>query len=208
MFTYLLSVCQYRFNLSQYLAAKAEEHNLPAKIVIAQMLAMYIGDHQYPYTAAHVYDYEFKLIAALEFDLIIFHPYRPMLQYCTDGGLSDLLATAWPIVNDSYRTDASLRYPPFLIAAASIYMAAVTKDRNINDFLKKLNIEFQELADVVQYLSATYINPSRSRYGNDVIERINNRLQVHFGPKIQAIPSSVPKKPPSSRPRVTSKAIE
>lgn len=172
------------------------------------MLAMYNGDHQYPYTAAHVYDYEFKMIAALEFDLIIFHPYRPMLQYCTDGGLSDLLSTAWPLVNDSYRTDASLRYPPYLIAAACIYIAATMKDRNINDWLKKLNIDLQELADVVQFLATIYTNPNRSRYGHEVTERINNRLQMHFGPKIQSIPSSIPKKPPSSRPRVTSKAIE
>lgn len=172
------------------------------------MTALYVGDHQYPYTVAHVYDYEFKMIAALEFDLIIFHPYRPMLQYCTDGGMSDLLPMAWPILNDSYRTDASLRYPPYLIAIACIFIAATMSDRDVTEWLKKLNIELQELADVVQYLGATYVNPSRSRYGNDVVDRINNRLQLHFGPKIQTIPSSAPKKPPSSRPRMTSKVVE
>lgn len=193
-----------------YLAAKAEEHSLPAKIVVAQMLPIYVGDHTYPYTVAHVYDYEFKMIAALEFDLIIYHPYRPMLQYCSDAGMTDLLSSAWPILNDSYRTDACLRYPPYLIAIACIYIAGTLQDRDLTDWLKKLNIDLQELGDVTQYLSTQYVNPnSTTRYSNSYMERINNKLHSHFGSKIPTIPSSVSKKPPySSRPKMSSKVAD
>lgn len=193
---------------TQYLAAKAEEHSLPAKIVVAQMIAVYLGDHAYPYTVAHVYDYEFKLIAALEFDLIIFHPYRPLVQYCSDSATTDLLPSAWPILNDSYRTDACLRYPPYLIAVACIFMAASVQERNIQEWLTKLNVDLHEVADVVQYIATPYTQPN-SRFTNPYIEKINNKLHSHFGSKIQSIPMSVAKKPPSSsRPKMSSKVAD
>lgn len=192
-----------------YLAAKAEEHSLPAKIVVAEMQSNYLGDHTFPYTVAHVYDYEFKMIAALEFDLIIYHPYRPMLQYCSDASMTDLLSGAWPILNDSYSTDACLRYPPYLIAIACIFMAATMQDRDLTDWLKKLNIDLQDLGDVTQYLSSLYVNPSPTRFSNGFIERINNKLHSHFASKIQSIPASVSKKPPSSsRPKMSSKVAD
>lgn len=84
--------------------------------------------------------------------LIVYHPYRPLLQYVQDMGQEDmLLPLAWSvcfppalpffgggggsrplfsqycgasllclpprrIVNDTYRTDLCLLYPPFMIA--------------------------------------------------------------------------------------------
>lgn len=190
------------------MAAKAEEHTLAAKIVIAQMQAIYLGtDHSYPYTVAHVFDYEFKVIAALEFDLIIYHPYRPMLQYCADASMTDLLSAAWPILNDSYRTDASLRYPPYLIAIACIFIAGTLQDRNMDEWLKKINVDLQELGDVTQYLSTLYVNPNPTKLSNKYIESINNKLHATCGSKFQAIPASVSKKPPSSRPKISSSKV-
>lgn len=173
------------------------------------MEAIYQGDHSYPYKVAHVYDYEFKLIAALEFDLIIYHPYRPMIQYCANASFHDLVCPTWPIVNDSYRTDACLRYPPYLVAIACIYIAGTIKDREMTGWVKKLNIDLQELADVIQYLSTMYANPSSIRTTGPQTEKINNRLHALFGPKIQNLPTGISKKPPSSsRPKVSSKLVE
>ncbi|KAI0559154.1 Cyclin [Gracilaria domingensis] len=192
-----------------YLAAKAEEHTLAAKIVVQQMTEIYHADHAYPYTVAHVYDYEFKLIAALEFDLIIYHPYRPMIQYCADASFHDLVTAAWPILNDSYRTDACLRYPPYLIAIACIYIAGTLQNREMTSWVKKINIDLQELADITQYLSVTYANPNTLRPSGPQAERINNKLQSHFGPKIQNIQSGISKKPPSSsRPKMSLKLAD
>lgn len=173
------------------------------------MQAIYVGNHPYPYTVAHVYDYEFKMIAALEFDLIIYHPYRPMLQYCSDAGMTDLLSTAWPVLNDSYYTDACLRYPPYLIAIACIFIAGTLRDRDMREWLKKINVDLQELGDVTQYLSQIYVNPSPARYSNAYIENINTKLNNNCGLKIQNVPLAVAKKPPSaSRPKMASKVAD
>lgn len=172
------------------------------------MAQIYLGDLAYPYTIAHVYDYEFKMIAALEFDLIIYHPYRPMTQYCTDAKMTDLLSSAWPILNDSYRTDACLRYPPYLTAIACIYIAGTLQDRDMTNWLKKLNIDLQELGDATQYLSNMYVNPNAMRLSTSQVKSINNKLHAHFVSSIQSVPSSIGKKPPSSsRPKMSSKAV-
>lgn len=169
------------------------------------MKNMYSGDHLYPYTVHHIYDYEFKMIAALDFDLIIYHPYRPMAQYCSDSKMTDLLSSAWPILNDSYRTDACLLYPPYLIALACIFIAGTLHDRNMDDWLKKLNIDLQELGDVTQYLSSMYVNPNPIRATGSHVEIINNKLHSHFVSKIQNVTNA--KKPPSSsRPKL--RAVE
>lgn len=173
------------------------------------MSSIYIGDHPYPYTIAHVYDYEFKMIAALDFDLIIYHPYRPMMQYCADAQMTDLLNSAWPILNDSYRTDACLRYPPYLIAIACIFIAGTLQDREMAEWLKKLNIDLQELGDVTQYLSTQYVNPNPIRSTGPHVARINNKLHSHFSSRIQNVAIGISKKPPSSsRPKMSSQIAD
>lgn len=201
-----------------YLAAKAEEHTLHAKIIIAQMNVLYDGG-AYPYGVAHIFEHEFKVINALDFDLIIFHPYRPLLQYCADFSLSDLLPAAWPILNDSYKTDACLKYPPYLIAIACIFIAATLRDRvsAVNEWLRKIGVDLQELAHVTQYLSQVYVNPARFAIPPTRVRELNEKLHAHCatvgaGPlKAQpGIPSSsIAKKPPSSsRPKIASKLTE
>lgn len=173
------------------------------------MSTIYSGDHAYPYTVAHVYDYEFKLIAALDFDLIIYHPYRPMVQYCSDASMTDLLSSAWPILNDSYRSDACLLYPPYLIAISCIFIAGTLRDRDMKNWLTRLNIDLQELANVTQYLSTLYSNPNPVRATGPHVEKLNNKLQAYFASRIQNVSPNLPKKPPSSsRPRLPSKPVD
>jgi len=52
----------------------------------------------------------------LGYDLIVFHPYRPVVQYLQELKLTDCMQTAWELLNDSYRTDLCLLHPPYLIA--------------------------------------------------------------------------------------------
>lgn len=188
--------------VSLYLAAKTEEHTLQAKIVVAQMAALYSADHQYPYSISHVYDYEFKIIAALDFDLIIFHPYRPLMQYAADANMSDLLSTAWPILNDSFRSDICLLFPPYIVAIACLFMAGTLHDRPMQEWIASLKIESQDVVDAVQHLNAMYStgSPAAVRGADKQLALINNLLQTHFGPRIK-IPGPVSKKPPSSRPK-------
>jgi cyclin-C len=168
-----------------YLAAKVEEHTLPAKVIIAHMNSLSSMEHAFPYSISHVYDYEFKLIAALDFDLIIFHPYRPMVQYCTDAHLTDLLATAWPILNDSYLTDACLMYPPYLIAIACIYLAGTLADKDMRSWVATLSVSSQDLSDLAQYLANMYSSPLLvPAASSHAQEALVNKLHSHFALKL------------------------
>lgn len=173
---------------------------MAAKIVVANMNIMYTGD-PYPYTVSHVHDYEFKIIAALDFDLIIFHPYRPMMQYASDAGFTDLLATAWPILNDSFRSDACLLHPPYIIAIACLFMAGTVMDRDMRGWISSLKIETQDVIEAAQLLTAMYNAPSPNKLAGTHLDFLNKKLQSHFGPRIQSIPGPISKKPPSSRPK-------
>ena len=44
---------------------------------------------------AMVLQLEFKLLAALAFQLVLFHPYRLLVQYAEDAGLQKCIKTAW-----------------------------------------------------------------------------------------------------------------
>lgn len=78
---------------------------------------------------------EFYLIEDLEFHLIIYHPYRSLTHMTgRDTGPVAIRETmlemddnsmqmAWFVLNDTYRTELCLLYPPHIIAIASIYLA-------------------------------------------------------------------------------------
>lgn len=72
-----------------YLAAKAEEHTVPAKAVVAAAAAHYTpspGGEKYPYTVADVVRAEFTLAAGLHFDLIVWSPHRDLPALAASGG--------------------------------------------------------------------------------------------------------------------------
>ncbi|PCH41674.1 cyclin-like protein [Wolfiporia cocos MD-104 SS10] len=96
---------------------------------------------------------EFYLVDDLECDLTVFHPYRTLMALCgKDGSAAEAgelgagvddgprywgtgegklelqegaLQMAWFIINDTYRSDLPLLYPPHLIAIAAIYLTLV-----------------------------------------------------------------------------------
>lgn len=77
----------------------------------------YAYTQEFPYRTNHILECEFYLLENLDCCLIVYQPYRPLLQFASDAGLDDaLLALAWRVVNDSLRTDACLFFPPYQIA--------------------------------------------------------------------------------------------
>ena len=82
----------------------------------------------FPYRANSILECEFYLLENMDCCLVVFQPYRPLVQYTQDlgpGYEETLLPLAWRIVNDSFRSDVSLLFPPFLIALACLHMASV-----------------------------------------------------------------------------------
>nr|VDD26651.1 unnamed protein product [Brassica oleracea] len=48
---------------------------------------------------------EMKILEALNFYLVVFHPYRSLPEFLQDSGLNDTSMTylTWGLVNDTYR---------------------------------------------------------------------------------------------------------
>ncbi|KAK4050673.1 RNA polymerase II holoenzyme cyclin-like subunit [Microbotryomycetes sp. JL201] len=127
-----------------YVAAKAEETPVHVKSATGEARAVFNEMGLTSFTNDHtkIAEMEFYLIEELDFHLIVFHPYRALVQLCgRDGGrqsggeggraaraaMLDMddtaLQMAWFVINDTFRTSLCLIYPPHLIAIAAIYMA-------------------------------------------------------------------------------------
>lgn len=83
----------------------------------------YAYSQEFPYRTNHILECEFYLLENLDCCLIVYQPYRPLLQLIQDIGQDDqLLALAWRVVNDSLRTDVCLLYPPYQIALGEWFL--------------------------------------------------------------------------------------
>ena len=76
-------------------------------------------------------------------------------RYLSDSNLHDCLETAWNIVNDSYRTDICLLYPPYLIALSAIYLASFLKDKDLKQWFSDLSVEMAEVRSLSRFLYYT-----------------------------------------------------
>lgn len=77
----------------------------------------YAYNQEFPYRPNQILECEFYLLENLDCCLIVYQPYRPLLQMIHDIGHEDqLLSLAWRLINDSLRTDVGLLYPPYQIA--------------------------------------------------------------------------------------------
>ncbi|KAF6778447.1 hypothetical protein AHF37_02195 [Paragonimus kellicotti] len=128
-----------------FLASKVEEFGMLSQknllascrnVVHAHYSAYFPDGFGYPYRAQDILECEFMLLEAMDCSLIVFHPYRPLVLFCEElrpqlHELADLLLErAWWIVNDSYRTDVCLYYPPYLIALGCLQTAFVLLANN------------------------------------------------------------------------------
>lgn len=125
-----------------FLASKVEESgviqstrlmNACQSVVKSKFSFAYPQD--FPYRIGHVLECEFFLLEQMDCCLILYHPYRPLTLYVQDLRSSDrpdgkdhgkaiekdeLLNFSWTILNDTYRTDIPLLYPPHLIAIGEL----------------------------------------------------------------------------------------
>ncbi|CAH8635994.1 unnamed protein product [Heterobilharzia americana] len=128
-----------------FLASKVEEFgvvsqkNLMAScrnVVHSHYLIYFPDGYGYPYRAQDVLECEFILLEAMDCSLAVFHPYRPLVQFCDElrpqmHEYADvLLERAWWLVNDSFRTDVCLHYPPYIIALGCLQLAVVIISSN------------------------------------------------------------------------------
>ncbi|KAH7888231.1 cyclin-like protein [Phlebopus sp. FC_14] len=163
-----------------YVAGKAEESPVHIKNVVAEARLFFSQQpyavKSFPSDNSKLAEMEFYLVADLECDLTVFHPYRTLMALCrkestttsesmTEAGEvgvgiddgprywgtgegqlelpDDAVQLAWSIINDTYRSDLCLLYPPHLLAITSLYLTLV------------LHAPTRELIRQQQSLSAT-----------------------------------------------------
>nr|XP_011458156.1 PREDICTED: cyclin-C1-2-like isoform X1 [Fragaria vesca subsp. vesca] len=173
-----------------YLASKAEESTVQAKllvfyirklcnhlllnILIHLFLAFYIwckalnvfwflctdSDEKYRYDINDILQMEMKILEALNYYLVIYHPYRSLSQLLQDAGLNEINMTqvTWGIVNDTYKMDLALVHPPHLIALACIYIASVLRDRDTTAWFEELRVDMNVVKNISMEILDFYEN--------------------------------------------------
>lgn len=169
-----------------YLATKIEECVTPLKLIIKEMdlVARHFDFvNGFPYKTEAAIECEFYLLEELDCYLIVYHPYRPLIQYMSDAGLKNYLQFAWLMINDSYRTELCLLYPPYMVALAVIHIIYVTYEqdikRDVRQWLIALNVDLNEVLEVVTALLEMYhtwvtYEPSRV---HEILRRISKSRQ-------------------------------
>lgn len=146
-----------------FLACKVEESTARLRDLLKHMQSALRKREQLAWvqkiTCETVLECELHLLEAMNFDMIVFHPYRQLQLYLMDagGGLEEeCLQTAWSIVNDSYRLDLCLYYPPYMIALAATQMACTYHKHDPTRWLDKLTVDQRELDEIAKQILALY----------------------------------------------------
>ncbi|KAJ3328141.1 hypothetical protein HDU76_010519 [Blyttiomyces sp. JEL0837] len=189
-----------------YMACKVEETPMHIKNIVAEMRHVMNGDTTItlPDVAA-IAECEFYILEDMEFYTIVFHPYRPLVNYVQDLKLDkSFLQTAWYIVNDCYKCDLPLLYPPHMIALAAIYLASAlnaeaAKGADFTSWFASLNVEMEDLIVITQDIFDLY--QVMGEYSDDEIPQILERLNTSLGtlpttPIVSTPPGSTPQPQP------------
>lgn len=147
------------------LATKVEEFGLSAQPRFASVASTlvkskyaHIYTQEYPYKIQHIWECEFYLLEVMDCCLIVYHPYRPLVQFVSDlcPDETNLLQIAWRIVNDSLRTDLCLLYPPSLIALACLQMACVFLKKDCKQWFAELNVDTEKIFEITRHILYLY----------------------------------------------------
>lgn len=97
--------------------------------------------------------------------MIVWHPYRSLTQIGNGIGMRESgLQYAWFIINDSYRTDVCLLYPPHLIALSAIYLTVVlnhtdstlNESKDMKQWFAGLNVDMNSIIEISQEILSIY----------------------------------------------------
>ncbi|KAM3603269.1 uncharacterized protein V6R79_019605 [Siganus canaliculatus] len=147
-----------------FLASKVEEFGvvsntrlISAATSVLKTRFSYAFPKEFPYRMNHILECEFYLLELMDCCLIVYHPYRPLLQYVQDMGQEDmLLPLAWRIVNDTYRTDLCLLYPPFMIALACLHVACVVQQKDARQWFAELSVDMDKILEIIRVILKLY----------------------------------------------------
>ncbi|KAF7490871.1 Cyclin-C [Sarcoptes scabiei] len=147
-----------------FLASKVEEFGVISNnrlISTCQQVVKTKFSHAYPqefpYRINQILECEFYLMEIMDCCLVLYHPYRPLLQFLQDWTSKEsILSTAWNVVNDSYRTDVCLLYPPHQIALACLHLACVITQKDHKHWFAELNTDLDKVLEISKFLLNLY----------------------------------------------------
>ncbi|KAG6507389.1 hypothetical protein ZIOFF_032731 [Zingiber officinale] len=140
-----------------YLASKVEESTVQARLLVfyikkmcnySSLFPISSSDEKYRFEIKDILEMEMKVLEALDYYLVVFHPYRPLLQLLQDANITDLTQVAWGLVNDTYKMDLILIHPPHMIALACIYIACVLKDKDLTSWFEELRADMNIVKNI------------------------------------------------------------
>ncbi|KAI3450827.1 hypothetical protein Pfo_007492 [Paulownia fortunei] len=138
-----------------YLASKAEESTVQARLLVFYIKKLY-SDEKYRYEIKEILEMEMKILEALNYYLVVFHPYRALSQLLQDAGMNDATQITWGLVNDTYKMDLILIHPPHLIALACIYIASVQKDKENTAWFEELQVDMNVVKNIAMEILDFY----------------------------------------------------
>ena len=141
-----------------YLASKAEECTMQAKHWVG-----YAGALGFHLTLTDLLELEMHVLEGLECDLVVFHPYRPLLTLIDRARLGAVAQDAWSLCNDSYHTDVCLLYPPYVTAVAALYVACVINNVDMRPIFADLQVNTDEVYEVGRILMDAYTKENERR---------------------------------------------
>ncbi|KAG6680607.1 hypothetical protein I3842_13G050700 [Carya illinoinensis] len=145
-----------------YLASKAEESTVQARLLVYYLKKL-CADEKYRYDRYEIKDIlemEMKILEALNYYLVVFHPYRALSQLLQDAALNDINMTqlTWGLVNDTYKMDLILVHPPHLIALACIYIASVIREKDTTAWFEELRVDMNAVKNISMEILDFYEN--------------------------------------------------
>jgi len=119
-------------------------------------------DDRWPYNQKNLMEIEFAILSALDFQLIVYHPYRSLAgnmwlpvekrghratrSIFQDSGLpKDLFESVWATINDSYYTDVCLVQPPYVVAVACLLLVATKHTIDIRSWFAELDVDMKQV---------------------------------------------------------------
>ncbi|GAB0090504.1 cyclin C [Sergentomyia squamirostris] len=144
-----------------FLASKVEEFGVisnsrlisTCQTVIKNKFSFAFVGQEFPFRTNHILECEFYLLENLDCCLIVYQPYRPLLQLIQDIGQEEqLLTLTWRIINDSLRTDVSLLYPPYQIAIGCLQIACVILQKELKVWFAELNVDMDKVQEIARII--------------------------------------------------------
>mmetsp|Transcript_486 Transcript_486/g.1188 ORF Transcript_486/g.1188 Transcript_486/m.1188 type:complete len:304 (-) Transcript_486:302-1213(-) len=173
-----------------YLAAKIEElGQYSVKTILSKVHEIQEArKYEFPHFGQqHVHDFEFHILGALSFDLVVFHPYQELTKYIKDAQIENkaCIDAAWTILNDSYLSDVILMYPPYLIAMAALYMACVHSGTDSKAWFSRLNVRLEAIRDIVNLIMDMYQSRAKAALSTTqnipkVMKLVRDRFAENF----------------------------